>query len=660
MPLSTLPFKKQTNILDDSTALMISKIENLPSLIAAARRDQGALVKDMETLSADEHLPNKFPMVLLHDTWTKLTATISDLFDTVESSCAAVSASLHNYPPGTLSSTDAAIIDAFIFAWPSSSEPPQSPPGAPLLPSILNLKLLPVMEKLGTLPSVTVSRVEGEEANQASKNKTRLSSASTVSEVVILSRQNSFPISICEVDEHPYMSVLTTFPLFATFPRDVMELISLSAFEMRRKKGQIIIRKGEEGAEIFFLVKGSVSVVVDRKEVTVLHPTTFFGEMGVLFLFKRTATVIAKTSDCELVVVTKQKMQDIVSSNKKVRDQVAAFTESKEVWWKRQQYVLSQEKFGAEFANDIARNNIKKLDMFASATDTLVDQLAMTMKCHVFNQGQDIITIRDDSHAIFLILSGSVQVVGPTGIVHAEMTAGSFFGEVGVFLKMKRTASIRAKEESHIFELASEELEKILTYYPAIKTKIEAAVNERYGLYKKRSDQENVSSTDAHIPDQFDMEIGSQSLSKLSIFQGVDKTVVSELAMKMTRKMWESGALIIECNAIGESMFFLAAGDAEVIAESGEVIDKVSGPSAYFGEVAIIEQVPRTATVKCTTTCSTYELRKDDFKSVVAQYPSIAEQIQKTCEDRVQRVSHNLSGKSLHFTFVIQFLERTE
>ncbi|KAJ3080858.1 hypothetical protein HDU99_007235, partial [Rhizoclosmatium hyalinum] len=106
--------------------------------------------------------------------------------------------------------------------------------------------------------------------------------------------------------------------------------------------------------------------------------------------------------------------------------------------------------------------------------------------------------------------------------------------------------------------------------------------------------------------------------------------------MKMIRKTWEKDEKIIVCNAAGESMFFLAAGNADVITEFGDVIDTVSGPSAYFGEVALLEQVPRTATVKCSSVCSTYELRKDDFKAVLSKYPQIANQIKNTADERMQ------------------------
>ncbi|KAI8618482.1 cyclic nucleotide-binding-like protein [Chytriomyces sp. MP71] len=464
----------------------------------------------------------------------------------------------------------------------------------------------------------------------------KLKKLAPMADVLVLERSNSSIAVFPKIEEHPFLEVLLTFPLFAGFPLDIMDLVSLSACEIRRKKGQVIIRKGEEGAEIFFLVKGKVSVVVDDKEVTVLRPTTFFGEMGVLFSFKRTATIYAKT-DCELVVVTKQKMYDIISENEEVQRQVNDFMTGKEEWWNRQQYIISQEKFGAEFAHTIARDSIRKLDIFKSAPDSLVDTLAMTMKCLVFKNRDYITNIGDDSNSMYFIVDGSVEVVGQNGDVNAEIPSGSFFGEVGALLKIRRTASIRAKQECLVLELVSEVIEEVLKVHPELQQEIQAAVDERLALFQQRTKQASLSnSSEEYIPDQFDMEVGMQSLSKLSIFAGVDKSVVSELAMKMIRKTWDAGECILKHNEIGESMFFLAAGNAEVITEDGAIIDKVCGPSAYFGEVAIIEQVPRTATIKCTSTCSTYELRKDDFKAVMAKFPTIAIEIKKTCEDRLQ------------------------
>ncbi|KAJ3051318.1 hypothetical protein HDU99_008458 [Rhizoclosmatium hyalinum] len=119
--------------------------------------------------------------------------------------------------------------------------------------------------------------------------------------------------------------------------------------------GQVLVRKGDEGAEIFFLVEGIAAVVVDDKEVSVMKPVTFFGEMGV-------STVVAKT-DCVVVIVTKQKLNEILAlpQHEEAKKLVESFAADKELWWKTQHYVTVQQGFGAEFAHGIAREEIKKV-----------------------------------------------------------------------------------------------------------------------------------------------------------------------------------------------------------------------------------------------------------------------------------------------------------
>ncbi|KAJ3237194.1 hypothetical protein HDU78_004218 [Chytriomyces hyalinus] len=354
------------------------------------------------------------------------------------------------------------------------------------------------------------SSIQNHEKPEGNKAVKHLKKYSEVVDLQNMSSSNdSLPLT--PSDEHPFMEVLVTFPMFQSFSEGIMKRISNAACVMNKRKGQTIIEKGDEGAEIFFLKEGSVSVVVDEEVVTVMHPITFFGELGVLFPLKRTATVIAKSS-CEMIVVTKQKMHEIISVDPQAMRILEEFSTSKEGWWRRQQYILSHEKFGAEFATDIARNNIKKVKRVGSF-DTFIDQLAMSTKCLVFQNGDDIITAGDESHAMYFVLSGAVLVIGQNEAVHAEIGAGSFFGEVGVLLKMKRTASIRAKGECHVFELYNEVLEIVLMDFPDIKQQLDAAVRERYDMFKRRK---SVKGAQSHVPDQFDLEIGSQSLEKVT------------------------------------------------------------------------------------------------------------------------------------------------
>ncbi|KAI8617808.1 hypothetical protein BC830DRAFT_64515 [Chytriomyces sp. MP71] len=96
----------------------------------------------------------------------------------------------------------------------------------------------------------------------------------------ILSTSSSLP-RIRSKTSHPYVKFFKALPLFAIFPEDMITQVAFASYEMKRKLGHIIVSKGEEAAEMFFLLRGNAQVLVDGKIVSTLNPGTFFGELGV-------------------------------------------------------------------------------------------------------------------------------------------------------------------------------------------------------------------------------------------------------------------------------------------------------------------------------------------------------------------------------------------
>ncbi|KAJ3087749.1 hypothetical protein HK100_008248 [Physocladia obscura] len=101
-------------------------------------------------------------------------------------------------------------------------------------------------------------------------------------DVVVLRRRKAKTNDRPFIEEHPHMDALLKFPLFSQLPQSVMENISLTTYEMSRKEGQIVIQKGEESAEIFFLLEGVVSVLVEGKDITDLKPCLNLEEVQLL------------------------------------------------------------------------------------------------------------------------------------------------------------------------------------------------------------------------------------------------------------------------------------------------------------------------------------------------------------------------------------------
>ncbi|KAI8918999.1 cyclic nucleotide-binding-like protein [Powellomyces hirtus] len=428
------------------------------------------------------------------------------------------------------------------------------------------------------------------------------------------------------------IALLKMFPLFNEFPHEVLLRLAQSSYEMYRKPGQVIITKGETGAEIFFLEKGDVHVMASGDDGTAdvplakLRDKSFFGELGVLFDKPRTANVQAFT-ECFLVVLTKQKINDALNSFPELQKQLELFAHDRNRWWDAREY---KDGFGMEFISNIARQDLTMLPIFAAASDQFLENLANRVTSEICEAGGIIIATGDDSDCIFFIIRGSAQVMGANNQVHAEMGPGSFFGELGVILNIKRTANIKAKETCFLLKLTKESLSQAQDAYPDMKKMIQEVVDERYALYKDR-----MQST-AKDAEQFHVEVGKQQLTKLPIFQGLDDNIVGELALLMEQTPWKSGQNIIQAGHRADSMFFLASGEVDVLSEFGEQIDKAKGPDAWFGEVALLQDVPRTATVRARTDCSTFVLKKNDFMDSLKKNPTIAERIEETARERLQ------------------------
>ncbi|MBC7951034.1 MAG: cyclic nucleotide-binding domain-containing protein [Rhodospirillaceae bacterium] len=83
---------------------------------------------------------------------------------------------------------------------------------------------------------------------------------------------------------------------------------------------------------------------------------------------------------------------------------------------------------------------------------------------------------------------------------------------------------------------------------------------------------------------------------------------------------------------VGETMYFIVSGQVEVKGRGGTFVLK-SGD--FFGEIALIERCPRTATVRAMTRCQLLILDVHDFQKFVAGYPHMLEDIQMTAQARM-------------------------
>src|SRR4051812_44108299 len=91
------------------------------------------------------------------------------------------------------------------------------------------------------------------------------------------------------------------------------------------------------------------------------------------------------------------------------------------------------------------------------------------------------------------------------------------------------------------------------------------------------------------------------------------------------RKMqYDFGDVIVRQGDPADAFYILVAGRARVIktTKTGEEIAlNVLRPGSEFGESALLSAEPRTATVRCSSIVEAVRLSRDDFTSLIEQYP---------------------------------------
>ncbi|HSS26673.1 MAG TPA: cyclic nucleotide-binding domain-containing protein, partial [Usitatibacter sp.] len=99
----------------------------------------------------------------------------------------------------------------------------------------------------------------------------------------------------------------------------------------------------------------------------------------------------------------------------------------------------------------------------------------------------------------------------------------------------------------------------------------------------------------------------------------------------------EPGETIFQAYDMGSEMYVVIEGEVEL--RIGDKIVETLGPGEPFGEMALIDQAPRTATAVAKTACKLAVIPEKRFLFMVAQTPHFALQIMKVMADRLRKMN---------------------
>jgi CRP/FNR family transcriptional regulator len=111
-------------------------------------------------------------------------------------------------------------------------------------------------------------------------------------------------------------------------------------------------------------------------------------------------------------------------------------------------------------------------------------------------------------------------------------------------------------------------------------------------------------------------------LKKVPLFAGLDKKELEAIAVSMRERRFKAGDTVTQEGAGGVGFFVVEEGQAAVNV-GGESKGSV-GPGDYFGEIALINESPRTATLTASTDMVCYGMTPWDFRPLVESNSTIA------------------------------------
>ncbi|MCM2263922.1 MAG: cyclic nucleotide-binding domain-containing protein [Desulfuromonadales bacterium] len=112
-----------------------------------------------------------------------------------------------------------------------------------------------------------------------------------------------------------------------------------------------------------------------------------------------------------------------------------------------------------------------------------------------------------------------------------------------------------------------------------------------------------------------------------SIFQGISDAEFSRLAEFCEERQMAEGTTVFIENMPGESLFLIRKGTiriSKMFAEGDEKTLVVLGPEDIFGEMAVVDGLPRSATARVAEDADLISLNKKDFESLCKSSPELA------------------------------------
>lgn len=229
---------------------------------------------------------------------------------------------------------------------------------------------------------------------------------------------------------------------------------------------------------------------------------------------------------------------------------------------------------------------LEQVRFLAQLSEEQLAEVAARLHRETFGPGETVLRQGEAGDRFYLIERGTAEVfVGNDSHPRVVLATGNYFGELALLHNVPRTATVRAGSALGVLWLTKGDFERLLSPHVAASAQIDEAI---YALERLRS---------------------------FPIFANLSSRELDELAIRLQREQFPAGATIVAEGERGEAFYLIDSGQAEVMINGQRV--RTIGRGEHFGEIALVLDVPRTATVRALTPLDLWKLHRTDFDTLV-------------------------------------------
>ena len=135
-----------------------------------------------------------------------------------------------------------------------------------------------------------------------------------------------------------------------------------------------------------------------------------------------------------------------------------------------------------------------------------------------------------------------------------------------------------------------------------------------------------------------------ERLRKIPLFAKIEPSKLKLLAFTAQRLTFNANESLFHQGDIGDAAYIIIDGSADVVVDTpnGPITVAQLGKNAFVGEIAILCDVPRTATVTATSELTTICISKELFFQLVGQFPQMAIEIMRELARRLDVTTRDL------------------